>query len=144
MDGHQLHHLVPPRDLHSWHNLPISAIANFKPVVVSDPSETALGELLEGHPYRHFPLVEDGAVTGIATRMEIENAIREHRPPRVERVVSCRPADSIRACQTLLVESATHTLVLTENVEGAHGKLLGIVTLHDLLRAQVAMTERER
>src|SRR5208282_1482629 len=38
-DGHQMEHLVPPRDLRSWHNLPISAVATFKPVVLSDMGE---------------------------------------------------------------------------------------------------------
>ena len=35
-DGHDMEHLVPPRDLRSWQNLPISAIANFSPVVIED------------------------------------------------------------------------------------------------------------
>ncbi len=33
-DGHQMEHIIPPRDLRSWHNLPISAIANFNPIVL--------------------------------------------------------------------------------------------------------------
>ena len=45
-DGHDLDHLMPPRDLRSWQNLPISALANFNPVVLSDASELAMAELL--------------------------------------------------------------------------------------------------
>ena len=33
-DGHQMEHVRPPRDLQSWQQLPVSAIANFQPVVV--------------------------------------------------------------------------------------------------------------
>ena len=51
------------------------------------------------------------------------------------------PGDSIRETQKLLIESTTGTIVLTDPTGD---KLLAIVTLHDLLRAQVSMTERER
>ncbi len=140
-DGHQIEHLVPPRDLRSWQNLPISAIANFQPVAIRDSNFTALRELLAAHPYRHFPLLENERVQGMATRQEIEMAIVEARPLRLEPAFPCRPGASIRESQAALIESPTHTLVLTD---GPEGKLLAVVTLHDLLRAQVTMSERER
>lgn len=139
-DGHQMEHLIPPRDLRTWQNLPISAIANFKPVVVSDMSEPALQELLAAHPYRYFPVVENDRVTGIATRRDMELAVAEHRVLKLEPAVSCRPGDSIRASQGPLIESTTNTVVLTDQPDG---KLLAVVTLHDILRAQVAMSDRE-
>jgi len=139
-DGHEIEHIVPPRDLRSWHNLPISAIATFKPVVVTDMSETALAELLAAHPYRHFPVQIDDKVTGVVRRPEIEQALAAHRPVQIEPVPTCRPGDAIRACQGLLIESPTETLVVSDNPEG---KALAIVTLHDILRAQVSMSDRE-
>lgn len=138
-DGHAIQHLIPPRDLRSWQNLPISAIANFEPVAISETSRAALKQLLAAHPYRHFPVVENGRVKGIATRRELEAAVLEERALHLERALSRRPDDSIRDSQTSLIESSTNTLVLTAE----DGKLLGFVTLHDLLRAQIAITERE-
>ncbi|MDQ6622408.1 MAG: chloride channel protein [Verrucomicrobiota bacterium] len=138
-DGHDLDHLIPPRDLRSWQNLPISALANFKPVVVSDPSEPALAELLEKHPYRHFPVVENGNLTGVAPRSEIANALAAHRSLKLEPAMICRPGQSIRESQTLLIQSTTGTVAISDD----GSKLLGIVTLHDLLRAQLSMAERE-
>ena len=138
-DGHQMEHVIPPRDLRSWHNLPISAIANFTPVVVEGISEPLLRAILDNHPYRHFPVIENGHIKGMALRTEIEASIVEHRPPRLQPARECRPADSIRACQASLIESPTGTLVLTDH---ADGKVLAIVTLHDLLRAQISMSER--
>ncbi len=143
-DGHQMQHVIPPRDLRSWHNLPISAITNFTPVVVTDRSEAALRALLDHHPYRHFPVLENGAIAGMATRREIEAALADHRPLKLEPAFSCRPVDSIRASQSSLVESPTNTVVVTDGTGGSDGKLLGIVTLHDVLRAQVALAEQER
>jgi len=139
-DGHQMEHLMPPRDLRSWHNLPVSAIATFKPVVITDLAEPALTELLAGHPYRHFPVAIDDQLRGMAVRAEIEAAIAGHREVKLEPATTCRPGDTIRGCQTLLIESPTETLVLSDK---ADGKVLGIVTLHDVLRAQVAMSDRE-
>src|SRR4051794_5774673 len=138
-DGHDLEHLIPPRDLRSWQNLPISAIANFKPVVVTDRSEQSLGRLLEQHPYRQFPVVEDGVLVGVAPRTEIAAALNEQRPFRLEAAVLCRPSQSIRESQTLLIQSTTGTVAIADDAS----KLLGIVTLHDLLRAQLSMSERE-
>jgi len=139
-DGHQMEHLVPPRDLQSWHNLPISAIATFKPVAITDLVEPALKEILASHPYRVFPVVIDDLLQGMAIRKEIESAISEHRPVKLESVSTCRPGDTIRDSQNLLIESQTATLILSDKPDG---KVLGIVTLHDVLRAQVSMSDRE-
>lgn len=139
-DGHDMEHLVPPRDLRSWQNLPISAIANFSPVVIEDISPGALQKLLERHPYRHFPVRENGKLTGIARRDEVSASLMEHRAFKVEPVATCRPGETIRESNVRLIESSTGTIVLTDHADGA---VLGFVTLHDLLRAQLAMADRE-
>ena len=139
-DGHDLDHLIPPRDLRSWQNLPISALANFKPVVASNLSEEALSELLDRHPYRHFPVMDDGRLKGIVSRTQIETALAEHRPLKIEEAVTCQPGQSIRESQSRVIQSTTGTLLVTDESET---KLLGMVTLHDLLRAQLAVAERE-
>jgi CIC family chloride channel protein len=138
-DGHRMEHVIPPRDLRSWHNLPISAIANFNPVFLDDMSASALRRSLDQHPYRYFPMIENGRLQGMASRPEIEAALAEHRPIGLQPARECRPADSIRASQTSLMESATSTLLLTDH---PGGNVLAIVTLHDVLRAQISMGER--
>lgn len=139
-DGHQMEHLVPPRDLRSWHNLPVSAIATFNPVAITDLSEAALKEILEKHPYRHFPVDIDDHLAGMARRTEIEAALAAHRPVKLEAVPTCLPGETIRDSQSLLLDSPTETLLLTDKPDG---KVLAIVTLHDVLRAQVSMSDRE-
>ena len=140
-DRHDLYHLISPRDLCSCQNLPISALANFKPVTISDRSEQVLSQLIEQHPYRHFPVLEDGHPAGVATRVEIEAALAEHRPFKLHVAVTCRPGQFIRESQAQLIQSSTGTLAITDD---SKTKLLGIATLHDLLRAQLAVAERER
>jgi len=139
-DGHQIEHLIPPRDLRSWQNLPISAIANFRAAVIDDLSHVALQEILDRHPYRFFPVIDNGKVAGMVARTEIERAIRETRSPDLLPVVTGRPGQSIREAQSLLMESASGTIVLTDRPDG---KILAVLTLHDLLRAQLALSERE-
>ena len=140
-DGHAIEHVMPPRDLRSWQNLPISAIANFKPVMIEDVSEQALKELLAYHPYQRFPLMENGELRGIVSRTEIEASLRETRPLRWEQALTCRPSETIRESQGRLIESKTGMIALTNQSDG---KALAVVTLHDLLRAQLAAGEREQ
>jgi CIC family chloride channel protein len=139
-DGHDVEHVVPPRDLRSWQNLPISAIANFKPITIADISEEHLKKLLKRHPYSRFPVTEGGKLKGIARREEIAAAILEHRPLKIEPAVTCLPGETIRQSQTRLIESRTGTLALTDH---SNGSVLAVVTLHDLLRAQLALGDRE-
>ena len=139
-DGHQLDHIIPPRDLRSWQNLPISAIAHFDPVVIENLEEAALKDLLKQHPYRNFPVVQHGRLKGVAVRSEIESAVLQSRPVMIEPAITCRPGEIIREMQSRFIEASTGFVVLSENPSG---QVLGVVTLHDVLRAQVAMSERE-
>ncbi|MBM3879110.1 MAG: chloride channel protein [Verrucomicrobia bacterium] len=132
-DGHQIEHVRPPRDLLSWQQLPASAIANFKPVTVTYLDPTALAEVLERHPYGRFPVLAAERVIGMLTRAEAEAATREQRPPQLIPAVTCLPAQTIRELQLRLIESRTGLVVLVDRVGG---RVLGLVTLHDLLRAQ--------
>ena len=103
-------------------------------------SETRLRGLLEQHPYRSFPVVENGALKGIAVRSEIQRALAESRSPRLEPARTCTPNESIRGSQREIIESTTGTIAIVRNEDG---QLLAFLTLHDLLRAQVSMGERE-
>ncbi len=139
-DGHQMVHVVPPRDLRSWQNLPISAIAQFQPVIFSDLNHENITDAFERNPYQRFPMVEDGSVIGILLRTEYAVARREQRPPRLQPAVCARPHQTIRECQLLLIESSCGLIVITDHPRGTP---LAVVTLHDLLRAQAAIGDRE-
>ena len=139
-DGHQMEHLIPPRDLRSWQGLPISAIANYNPVLIEDLNGASLNELLAKHPYRYFPVVKNGSLQGIAARNEIEWAIIEGRPVKLEPAQICLPSETIRESQSRFIESTTGTVILTDKTNGV---VMAIITMHDILRAQLAMSDRE-
>jgi chloride channel protein, CIC family len=133
-DGHQIEHVRPPRGLQGWQQLPVSAIANFRPVVLGDLNASEIQKALKTHPYQRFPVTKEGTLAGILTRKEAEAALAAKRAPRLEPATTCQPGHTIRQLQALLIESSTGLVALT----GADGlAVLGVVTLHDLLRSEV-------
>src|SRR5262249_49775695 len=137
-DGHRLEHVFPPRDLQSWHQLPVSGIATFNPVVIADTSPDGIRKALEAYPYQRFPVIQQGVVGGIVTRKEAEAALSEKRLPNLEPAVTCLPHETIRDLQAKLIGSTSLIAVV---VDQPGGRLLGLVTLHDLLRAEVAIAK---
>lgn len=138
-DGHQLERLLPPRNLRSWQEMPVSVVANFRPVVVESLEPAALASLLKSRPFRCFPVVQAGRLAGIVQRDELVAALAEARAPALDPAVTVLPGDSIRQAQRQLIEATAGLVVLTD---GKANRLLGIFTLHDLLRAELESAER--
>ena len=80
-DGHELHKIHPPVDLHSWQNLPVSAIANPAPVMLHSLAHEELSEKLERFPFNSFPLLLDGSIKGIVTRQQMQQAVLARGAP---------------------------------------------------------------
>ena len=80
-DGHRLEQVRPPRDLYSWQQFPVSAIANFQPVVIRELEPEVIRKTLAAHPYQQFPVVKDGKLAGVLTRKEAEAALVQGRDP---------------------------------------------------------------
>jgi len=133
-DGHQLEHVRPPRDLHSWHQWPVSAIASFQPVILRGLGREEIQGTLRSSPYQRFPVEQNGALAGVLTRKEAEAALAENRAPRLELATTCLRGQTIGGLEGLLIESSSQFVVVLDQ---PGGKIVGLVTLHDLLRAEV-------
>jgi chloride channel protein, CIC family len=133
-DGYKLEKLLPPRDFQSWQKLPVSTITNFQPVVLDNLGPVEIKKFLENYSFRHFPVMQNGELTGIVSRLELAESIVEKRPPKLAPVVRCLPRQNIRELQTLLLDSPTGMAVVCD---AASGKMIGLITLHDLLRSQI-------
>jgi CIC family chloride channel protein len=131
-DGYKLEKLLPPRDFQSWQRLPVSAIANFHPAALNNVEPAEMERMLNTHTFKHFPVILDGKVGGTVSRGELTAAIAEKRAPKLAPAISCEPHQTIRELQTLLLDSPSGMAIVCDGP-----KLLGIVTLHDLLRAQI-------
>jgi CIC family chloride channel protein len=140
-DGHQLDQVIPPRDLADWQQLPVSAIANFKPIALENLDASYLGDLLERFTYSRFPVLQLGEIRGTVSRAECLAALRENRQPQVRAAKVVAPRKPIREAQTLLMESEDSVLLVRDETSG---KLIALLTLHDLLRAQEAFVEKKR
>ena len=137
-DGHQIEHVRPPRDLQSWQQLPVSAIASFQPVTLRSLDAAEIEPMLKAHPYQRFPVEQNDRLAGILTRKEAGLALVENRAPKLERATTCLREQTIRDLQHLLIESTSHFVVVLDRPDG---KVIGLVTLHDLLRAEVSVAK---
>jgi CIC family chloride channel protein len=132
-DGHRIEKIRPPRDLQSWQQSPVAGILTDRPVVVADLAPAVIEQMLKAHPYERFPVVQGGQPTGILTRKEAQAALTAKRAPKLEPVATCAADQTIRELQTLLINSTTQFVVVLDD----HGAIQGVITLHDLLRAEV-------
>lgn len=135
-DGHRIEHLIPPRDLAGWQQQPVSALATRTPVLAQTLEPKAMQKLLRDHPYERFPVWTNGRLEGVLTRAEALAALAENRQPRLVPAVICSPDASVRELQQLLLESPTGLVVVRETDGDG---VSGVVTLHDLLRAEMAL-----
>ncbi|MGI8432806.1 MAG: chloride channel protein, partial [Chthoniobacterales bacterium] len=94
-DGNVLVHIIPPRDLRSWQAYPVSAIANFRPVVIDNLAPENLRVVLEQNQFKRFPVVENEKLIGCLARLEAEAAIAQNRRPDLEKVATCRRSFTI-------------------------------------------------
>jgi CIC family chloride channel protein len=135
-DGHELHKIRPPLDLQSWQNLPVSAVANPRPIVLRDLSQSRLREAVDRYPFNSFPVEIDGKLQGIVTRQRILESLINKETPEIQKVVTCFPEQTIRDIGNKFIESPVNVLLVVDKESAA---LRGIITLHDLIRAQAAI-----
>lgn len=135
-DGHELHKIRPPVDLQSWQNLPVSAIVNPNLVGIKNLDEKEIREIVDRCPYNVFPIIEDDKICGIVTREDINNALREGKSPQIHSAGICYSDQTVKEVGNKFIESVVPVLIVLDR---ATNGIKGIITLHDLIRAQAAM-----
>lgn len=140
-DGENPHHVLPPRDFRRWREMPVGALATFRPVVARSLELPALKELLAASRHQVFPVQDaEGGITALLMRAEIEHALKTGLPPRVENVVWVSPEETLGEVQHRLIETPANFLCLGDPGER---RLVGVFTLHDLLRGQEGLVADE-
>ena len=84
-------------------------------------------------------MVKDKKLLGVITRKEAETVLETGSEPRLEQAVTCMPHQTIRHLQSILIEAPTFIVVLIDKPDG---RVLGLVTLHDILRAETRMSQQ--
>ncbi len=137
-DGHELIRIKPPRDMKSWQGLAVSEIAHAQPVFLRDTSQGAIRRALDSFPFERFPVGSDSQVAGLLTRQEMKTALEEKRVPRPLPAHFCDPEATVHDVASLLIDSPLGIVLVREK---SSGRVVSIVTLHDLLRAQESLGE---
>lgn len=141
-DGQHIDRIVPPRDLKSWMSAPVGRIANFSPVIARDLSPAGLGELLAASGHERFPVMDGDRIAGVLARAEAEAAAKAGRAPALEPAVTCAADAPLREVARQIVASPSGLAVVVDRV-GEGGRPIGLLTMHDILRAQVAQAEEQ-
>ncbi|MBV8587296.1 MAG: chloride channel protein [Verrucomicrobia bacterium] len=136
-DGFDLDRHMPVRSWASLQRQSIGSLATFSPVIVSTQERSELRASIEAHPYKFFPLVQDGVLQGLVARDEITND--GPTPVRILPAQTAPPETTVLEATKLMVDSSAPILVL---VPPGQRKPIALVTLHDVLRAQARLAEQ--
>jgi CIC family chloride channel protein len=131
--GHLLNTVMPPRDFREWQGYPVSAVANFQPVLLSSLEPAALRPALEQHPFARYVYQSDGEPPTLLLRDEMEAALAGGKTVTRHELPTCLRSDPIQDVQNKLVESAHGIVAVLDREQGV---AIGLMTLHDILRAQ--------
>ncbi len=137
-DGHDLHRIRPPKDLEGWRKLPVGTISTTRPVCLTGLSPQMLKAAADGYPYNVFPVVIGGKLEGTLSRHAMLEAVESGRTPEVRKAVTCYPDQTVGEVGDRFLASPVNVLIV---VGRADGRVEGIITLHDLIRAQAALAE---
>ena len=140
-DGQHVERIVPPRSLRNWMELPSARIANFNPVICTDTGPAELAAMLQRSRYERFPVMRDGHLVGVITRREALAAGNSAREPVLESAVSCLTTTPVREVADQIVNSPSGLIIVTDK---SGGNVIGVITTHDLLRAQKAFARDQQ
>jgi CBS domain-containing protein len=105
--------------------------------VIDSLAAENLRAVLEKNQFKRFPVVDNGTLIGCLAREEAICALEENRAVVLEKVATCRRSLTIGEVARLLIEAPGGFAVLE-----AGDKPAGVITLHDLLRAQESLAAR--
>ena len=128
---------MPPRDLRSWQETQVSRAANFRPVLIRSLDVETLKTTLGESTHERFPVVIDLKLKGVITREHMERVIEKGEEPIIDPVATCRREATIRDIQHKIIESPANIVVL---IGGLDEVPIGVMTLHDILRAEILFT----
>jgi len=137
-DGHELIKIKPPRDLQSWQDLPVSQIMNRKPVVIESTDPKYLQTVISNTPYKIFPIIQNGIISGVVTREAIIQFLSDKRKLEPSKSCITNENTTVKEAADLFICTPHNFLIITDRDNTV---ISGILTLNDLLRAQTAVSE---
>lgn len=111
---------------------------NSKPVIIESTEPKNLHEILSTTPYQCFPFVCNGSITGLLTRKAIEHALTIGEVPVFSYACVTDINSTVKEAADNFINSSHGFLIV---IDSSKNVPVGILTLHDLLRAQAAVAE---
>jgi CIC family chloride channel protein len=136
-DGVDLDQHIPIKSWAALQKRPVATIATFKPMMAGMTNRKELTGLVDEYSYRFFPLVRGNELEGLISRTAVLEGTEETVNPQPVSIVS--PNTPIKEAVNQMVTESADLLVL---VAERNGPPIGIVTLHDVLRAQAQITDQ--
>ena len=149
-DKVSLKRLPSYRGERDWRNLPVSAIMTHDPVTLKgyETVAAAIKSTVLKDPHHAYPVVSEiNRLIGMITRHELEDGQTENPDTLIsdllskKRLVSVHPDMSIRDVANHLVLGEVEQAPVVSSREA--GRILGLITLHDIARQQNAILEKE-
>ena len=135
--GIKLEQYIDSSDLRHWKKRRVSLCATFTVTSVEAWQSESVRKALET-PYRFFPVVRaDGSVEGVTLRSALERFLQSGTPPPLEHAPLITPDETLENVQGSLVESPLNLVLLVTPEK----RLVGLLTIHDLLRSQITAAE---
>ncbi len=132
--------VLPPRHFKRWREIPVSALATFRPAVAEALTPAALRELLARTPHQFYPVIEaTGEVYGVLPRREAELAIAHAAyTPRLAPPQWIAAKATVGEARQRLLQSGADFLCVGD---ATTRRLHGVLTLHDLLRGESVLED---
>lgn len=138
-DGLDPNQVLPPRHFKRWREIPVSALACFKPVVITSLDPANLRAQLTASPHHFYPVAgSDGRVRGVLARREAELAVEKGLDPRIDPPCWIAAKATVGMARTRMVQDGADFLCVGDE---ANGVLHGVMTLHDLLRGESVLED---
>lgn len=146
-DGNKLRHSVAYQDFRDAYNLPVSAIMGYtvEKVFGSLPPADVLGRIQATH--KAYPVVDaDDCLIGLVAHEELERLAKANAQLPLQQLLSfskastALPEDTLRSASSKMVKENLDRLVVVDHPSS--GKIIGVITLHDIARQQEALSQR--
>jgi CBS domain containing-hemolysin-like protein len=131
--------VLPPRHFKRWTEIPVSALATFKPVIVRGTSSSAFAHAVESSPHVRFPVADsNGCILGTVTRRDAALAATTGADPVLDPPSWISAKATVGKARKQMLAGHGDFLCIGDP---ARGQLEGVLTLHDLLRGESVLEE---
>ena len=122
------------RSLADWKKRRLATFANFKPRAVTEWTPEFVRDLLADSAHAVYPVLDsEGCVSGVVSRETLDGYLGTNILPEPLPAVCVSPDETLRSIELSLVEAPLNIVLLVSS----RRSLLGLFTLHDLLRSQM-------